>query len=297
MCRSRPAPGRSAAPSRRRFRPVRTGPPFDGCADYSHQLRVGADAGRTKGVDLHRSTGRPGSGRQPGPDPKVNRSSADHVAAGTPRPVGGHRLTAGRDVLAAPAADAITAFSGGRATPSPPFASTRRHGSHQAGAAGRPRRSGVDDLRISSRALTRATSARRTRADQTPGRRASHTRLRRGRLRRVGPADGDPAAARARRAKRRPAADQRFICSHTSDRTSSVKQPAVRIQCIASRRHADRMMPTARRPRVAAPFLGGDRRQQPTQVVAPNEPRRVRPRRGPGQPRTSAPPSGIIEGP
>ena len=46
----------------------------------------------------------------------------------------------------------------------------------------------------------------------------------------------------------RPAFTRWSICSHTTARPSSVNQPAVRVQCAASRRHARRITSTASRP-------------------------------------------------
>ena len=94
-------------------RPVRTGRPATAAAT----IRISSGLPRIPAAPRRSiCTDTPGvrdSGWQPGPEPKVSRSSADHVAAGTPvwwaAITDRHR----RPDRATPAADAITACSGG----------------------------------------------------------------------------------------------------------------------------------------------------------------------------------------
>src|SRR6478752_4606418 len=118
-----------------RFRPVRTVRP----ATAARTTRISSALARTPAapsasICIAAPVAR-ASSRQPGSDPRVSRSSADQVAAGTPvrwaAIVERHRL----DELAAPAADAITACSGGTCQDQPSIASTVARVRIQAGAA------------------------------------------------------------------------------------------------------------------------------------------------------------------
>ncbi|HEY5847267.1 MAG TPA: hypothetical protein VIU11_11435 [Nakamurella sp.] len=102
------------------------------------------------------------SGRQPGPDPRVSSSNADQLAAGTPVAWAAIVERRRQDVLAAPAADAITAFNGGTGHAHPSIASTAARVRIQAGAADRPDPPVSTACESSSRALTVCTSALRT---------------------------------------------------------------------------------------------------------------------------------------
>ena len=103
------------------------------------------------------------SGRHPGPDPRVSRSSADHVAAGTPVSCAAIADRRRRDIEAAPAADAITASKGDTGQVQPSIANTAANVRIHAGAA-RPSDSAPSDATTASsvNSPTGLTSSRRT---------------------------------------------------------------------------------------------------------------------------------------
>ena len=112
------------------LRPVRTGRPSTAALTIRINSRFDrSPAAPNRSICTATPIAR-ASGRQPGPEPRVSRSNADQVAAGTPVWCAAIADRHRRDVDAAPAADAITACSA-RHRPGPALhRQHRRQGPH-----------------------------------------------------------------------------------------------------------------------------------------------------------------------
>ena len=200
--------------------PPPSGP--DPCGPADHRPRPGRSASTTGSPRIPAAPSRsictdtPGvrdSGWHPGPEPKVSRSSADQVAAGTPvwwaAIADRHR----RPDRATPAADAITACNGGTGHRQPSTARTAASVRIHGGACGPIRRRQPPVPRRRSRDRSRFGTA--DRGDQPAGRRRSHPGLGRGGLPRVRAARPPLAATRARR-RTDPSVTRRSICSQVA---------------------------------------------------------------------------------
>lgn len=145
-----------------RFRPVRTERPSTAARTTRTSSRLPRTPAAPNASNCIDTPIDRASGRQPGPEPGVSRSNADHVAAGTPVSCAAIADRHRREDDAAPAADAITASNGDTGQVQPSIASTAASVRIQAGAARSPSALSEAATATSMNSPTGRTSSRRT---------------------------------------------------------------------------------------------------------------------------------------